>query len=196
LSIPDSIQNRETTYTIVACGSSAANWIPRGHCIGVNDAAKWGKPLDSLLCCNRPQQFNSERLQTIINTKVENFYSWKPVWSEHFPNWKKLRLLHWSGTLYDFSKDTDFPCYSSDSSPIIAITLAYHLGAKEIILWGVDMLNHHTFHPGNPYSKREMDVYLDVIGQMQNKGVKVYLGSEGSVFDNKINVYETTPVNS
>ena len=177
------------TYTIVGLGSSAQNWKPNGHSIGVNDAWKFGQPTDSLLICNRPQQFPADRLKTIIESKPKHFYSHKPDWSQHFPNWKQLRLIHWSGILYDFGKNDDFPCFSSDSSPIITITLAYYLGAKDIILWGVDMLNHHVFNPGNPSAKKEVDVYLEVFAALKEKGVNVWLGANGSVFDDKLKVY-------
>lgn len=184
------------TFTIVASGESAKDWIPNGYNLGCNDAAKWGKPLDGLLVCNRPETFSKERQEIIINTKPKDFYSNKSNWDEHYPNWQKVRLHCWAGTLHNWNRKDGLHGYSSSTSPIIAITLAYHLGAKEIILWGVDFKTHKIFHESSPETKREVKVYLDVIGQLKEKGVKVWLGASGTAFDDCVSGYVTKQVNA
>lgn len=92
--------------------------------------------------------------------------------------------MQWSGTLYPDA------VFYSNSSPIIAITLAYQLGAKEIILWGVDFRNHHLFNEGNLQTKREVQAYLEVFECLREKGVSTYRGADGSVFDNLIPMHE------
>lgn len=164
------------TYTIIATGSSAQNFIPRGHVIGCNDAARLGK-LDSLVVCNRPQQFSKERYEIIKNTKVENFYSHKSAWAKEFPSWQKINLTPWYGTYHKGQ------IYSSNSSPIIAITLVVKLGAKDIIMWGADFKNHAIFHEGNPQTKREVEVYIDLYHALKQCGVSLYIGATGTAFD-------------
>jgi hypothetical protein len=163
-------------YSIIATGSSAQYFIPRGHIIGVNDAAKLGK-IDSLVVCNRPQQFSKERYEIIKNTKCENFYSHKSAWRTEFPNWKKINLIPWYGT---YNKGQ---VYCSNSSPIIAITLAAKLGAKDIIMWGVDFLSHHIFHAGNPQTKKEVDIYRQLFDELKVSGINLWLGNTGTAFD-------------
>jgi hypothetical protein len=170
------------TVHIIGCGDSAKHWSGQGPSIGVNDAGKWGYKLDSLVVCNRPQQFSKERLETIINTKVENFYSWRSVWMDWFPQWTKINLVPWYGSI------NPKQVYSSNTSPFIAISLAYMLGYDEIVLWGVDMSNHKVFHSHNPETQREADTYMQLINEM--KGVDVYLGANGSVFDNYIRLWK------
>lgn len=199
--IPNS-QNR--TFTIVGCGDSAKDWEPNGYSIGVNDCWKFGKPTDALLICNRPQQFSQERLTTILNSKPKHFFCDSSNWKDHFdyfrqgsknkkifsnyPGFSSPRMMQWSGTLYPAT------VFYSNTSPIIAITLAYNLGAKEIILWGVDFRNHHMYHDNSPATKSEVKVYLEVFECLREKGVSIYRGADGSVFDNLIPMYERAVV--
>jgi hypothetical protein len=188
------------TVDIVACGQSASNWEQHDYSIAVNDAWKFGKPTDALLICNRPEQFSSDRLKIITNSKPKHFYSNCSSWQNHFdyfktgsrnrklftnnPEFKTTRLIPWSGTLYPDA------VFFSNSSPIIAITLAYCLGAKEIIIWGVDFRTHHLFNDHNVATRREVEVYLEVFAALKENGVSVYRGADGSVFDNLIPRYE------
>ena len=177
-------QNRNNIFSIVATGDRAKDWVPYGYSIGCNDAWRWGKPTDALLLCNRPVQFTKERFQTIINSKPSVFYSHKPDWAQWFPDWKRVRLHAWAGSLHKFQDE--LTAYKSDSSPIVAITLAYSLGAKEIILWGVDFKTHHIFNDKNPAAKKEVHAYLEVFQCLREQGVIVYRGADGSVFDDYI----------
>lgn len=171
-------------YTVVATGSSAQDFTPRGHVIGCNDAAKWGKPLDSLVVCNRPQQFSKERYEIIKTTKCDKFYSHKHGWSKEFPNWTRINLVTWYG---HYQRNQ---IYSSNSSPIIAITLAAKLGATDIIMWGVDMTTHHLFNTGNPQTQKEVDVYRQVNEGLAAVDIKLWLGSHGTAFDNIIPLWK------
>lgn len=173
-----------TIYTIVGLGSSAQDFISRGHVIGCNDAAKWDKPLNSLLVCNRPQQFSKERYEVIKNTKCENFYSHKSAWKVEFPNWKKINIIPWYG-VYNPGQ-----IYCSNSSPIIAITLAAKLGAKDIIMWGVDMVSHHIFFEGNPQTGKEVMIYLKLWEEFRVAGINLWLGNEGTAFDNYFPIWK------
>lgn len=168
---------------IVASGASGSNWEQHDLSIGINDCWKWGKPTDALVICNRPEQFAKERLHTIINSKPKDFYSWKPCWSQWFPNWKKINLIPWYGTLHKGQ------IYESHTGPFIAMSLAFKLGATDIILWGVDFKNHSIFNESNPETDKEVNMYLELIEEMKEQGTNVWLGANGSVFDNLIQRY-------
>lgn len=172
-------QNRNT-FTIVGCGQSAENWKPYGHSIGVNDAFKWGKPLDSLLICNRPEQFNSTRIETILKTNPKNFYTHKNNWAELFPRYIKINIVSWYGVL------NPGQVYCSDSSPFIAISLAFTLGAKQIVMYGCDFKNHHIFNDNNSSAKTEIANYIQLFSALKQKGCEVYLGEKGTAFDDLI----------
>lgn len=185
MSLPEGVVPKlDNTFTIVGCGESAQNWTSFGHSIGVNDAFKFGKAFDSLLICNRPEQFSKDRLEIIKNTPHKNFYTHKANWSNIFPQWQRIHFVSWYGELHDNQ------IYSSETSSFIAISLAYSLGAKKIILWGVDLLKHHLFNPDNPQSHKEVSKHLQLINAIKEKGCEVYLGAKGTAFDNHLPVYK------
>jgi hypothetical protein len=170
-------------FTIVGCGSSAQNWIPRGHTIGCNDAFKFGKGFDSLLVCNRPSDFKPERFQTIITTPCKNFYSHRGDWNKWFPRWLRMPLVGWYGTLHREQ------VYTSNTSPFIAISLAFHLGATNIIIYGCDFQDHHIYSSGKEETKREVEVYLELINAMRDHGCNVWLGNTGTTFDELLPIW-------
>lgn len=176
---------------IVACGASGSNWEQHDLSIGINDCWKWGKPTDALVICNRPEQFAKDRLQTIINSKPKEFYSHKSNWSQWFPKWKKLNLAPWYGILHKGQ------CYESQTGPFIAMSLAFKLGATDIILWGVDFKDHRIFNDSNPETVKEVKVYMEMVACLKEYGVNVWRGPqlEATVyltaFDNLIPVFPT-----
>jgi hypothetical protein len=177
------------TVDVVACGQSGKNWVQHDYSIGVNDSWKWGKPTDALLLCNAPFKFPDDRFQIIKNSTPKVFYSNKPSWSQWFPEWKQVTIKPWYGTV------NPGQVYYSDTSPFIAISLAYTLGAKQIILWGVDFYNHHIFNSGNPQTKREVERYLELIACLKELDISVFVGAEGSVFDEVLPLFNE-PVNA
>lgn len=60
------------------------------------------------------------------------------------------------------------------------MSLAYNMGATEIVLWGVDFKTHHRYREGQQYFLGEMRQYQTFIQALEKVGVKVYLGAEGS----------------
>jgi hypothetical protein len=127
--------------------------------------------------------FSHDRFAIIIQTETLLF-SHKSDWEKYFPGWHKLNLIPWYGT-YHKGK-----IYKSDTSPFIAICLAVKLGATEIVLWGVDFVNHSKFKQGEAGTKREVETYLGLIRELNNIGIKVYLGSYGTAFDNYLPIYK------
>lgn len=172
------------TYNIVGLGDSARNWDGTGLSIGVNDAWRWGHPTTCLLVVNAPSKFSPERLRTIIESKPKYFYSHKSYWADWFNTWKRLNLVAWYGTL---NKNQ---YYTADSSPFVAMTLAYNLGATKIILWGVDLINHHLFNSNNPQNAKEIERYRQLTAALREKGVEVYLGAKGSALESFLTVYK------
>jgi hypothetical protein len=166
--------------SIVGCGESAREWFkaPCDFSVGVNDCVKFGHQVDNLLVVNSPSKFNPShkngnvnRFKTIVESKPKRFFCHNTNWKSYFPKYELLNLRPFNGT---YKKGR---VYNSATSPIIAITLAVHLGATELIIWGVDMLNHHRWSPG----KRDYDLELSLYGllfeELNNEGIKVSLGN-------------------
>lgn len=169
------------TFNIVACGSSAMHWDGTGHNIGVNDAGKWGYKLQHLLLANAPGKFEAERLKTIIDSKPDNFYSNTESWKKYFPEMIHYKTESWNGILIKKRGLT-----TMNSSPCIAMHLAWQLGATKLVLWGVDFTDHPVINGSS--LKTELRQYRAFIHGLKENGVETYLGSKGSALEEFINV--------
>lgn len=163
------------TVNIIACGDSAKYWDGSGFSIGVNDAAKWGHKLNCLLVANHPQKFPQDRLEIIKRSQPEKFISQIESWKTYFPNMERIKLRSWDGHFY---KETFF---HTDTSPTIAMDYARKLGATEIILWGVDLVDHKIYNVHNPQSKTELRQIKQITEALRGEGIQVSLGATGSV---------------
>jgi hypothetical protein len=173
---------------IIATGETASQWDGLGPSIGVNDCYKWGHKVDNLLLLNHPNQFQPSRLETILKTKCDKvytnvFYSWE----RHFKN------LHTVSPLRRWSSGSPLKgsvFYHASTSPIVALSMGYNWGHSHLIMWGVDMMNHHKYGTDQPGHVREMRAYHSFITALKNKGVQVYIGAKGTAFDNMLPVWE------
>lgn len=166
---------------IIGCGSSAKHWTGEGQSIGVNDCAKVGIDPTYLLLLNSHNQFPESRLEIIKRTRAHRVYadlpnSWNKVLTAPVEHFQSRAWAH-SNRLQKVSSNY---LYHSKTSPFAAISLAFSWGFKEIILWGVDMVDHPTYKPGTGPFINEYASYKTFCASLNDKGCKVYLGHEGS----------------
>lgn len=174
------------TVHIIALGDSASKWYGSGDSIGVNDAAKWGHPIQRLILLNNPNEFEYDRLKTIQNTNAEMVYTCYREWQRPQNQMNNVVFFNynvWQGRL--LGKGMGYQ--TSKTSPFCAISIAYNLGYDEIVLWGVDFKNHKVWHPGNHNFAYEIKNYQQIAEQLKSRGVMVY-SSEPSIL--KLPVYE------
>lgn len=165
-------------WTVVASGDSAKGWIPRGTTIGVNDCLKWGRDTDILILVNAPGKFK-ERLNIIKQSKARVLTNSLNMWRPYFKDCQKIeRLISFNGKILK-----NF-VYMSQTSPIIAISYAIKQGATEIVMYGVDFLNHRRWAKGTKNGDRECKVYERFFKECERLNIKIYLGSTGTAFDN------------
>jgi len=169
------------TIHIIGLGSSAQHWNGEGPSIGVNDSNRWGHNLNYLLLLNSPNQFEANRFEIIRNTQVQKVYTcypnqWKAVMSVPVVEFVSRQWAH-SNRLQKIS--TNY-LYHSKTSPFAAISLAFSWGFKNIVLWGVDMVDHQTYKPGNGFFQNEYTSYKTFCQSLKEKGCEVFLGCEGS----------------
>lgn len=177
---------KKMTIHIIASGESGSKWNGEGPSIGVNDSWKWGHPTDYLLLLNFPNQFQSSRLDTILQSKPKKVYSNVPSsWTRHFDNVVDLKLRRWSST----SKLSKNYIFHSNTSPFVGISLAYSWGFNHIVLWGVDMITHHRYGKGQSGFFQEFDKYRTFINALKNQGVQVHLGATGTALDHILPVW-------
>jgi hypothetical protein len=184
--------------SIVACGESAKEWYktPCDLSIGVNDCVKFGHQVDNLVVVNAPLKFHPKvsnghvnRFKTIIDSKPKRFFCHNSNWKPYFPKYELLPLRNFIGT-YKKGK-----IYSSKTSPIVAITLAASLGATDIIIWGVDMLNHPRFSeqaaPKHQVEfKTEIGYYELLFEALKMNGMQCWIGNENTVLKKYLPLYE------
>ncbi len=137
---------------ILGCGDTGMFMPdePNAWVIGVNDAGRWGHRIDELLFINRPRHFNERalyvtndvvsRLDIIKATPVKKIVTlktlaeeWRGIFTEQVAT---IEVTRWRET---FNRDQ---VYHTDNSPFSAMTYAVANGYTDIVLWGVDFLNH------------------------------------------------------
>lgn len=162
------------TVHIIGCGSTGANWDGKGPSIGVNDCWKFGKSTGSLLVLNRKSTFTPERLKIIEESKPTLFYSNLDEWRKPFKDMRKIDTTRWNGTMINNV------IYHSKTSPFCALSLAYNLGYRIMVLWGVDFVDHASYSPGKHGFEAEKLQYYSFIKTLKTKGAQVYAGCYGS----------------
>lgn len=178
--------------SVIACGSSGKDWgaINYDLAIGVNDMYKFGRYPDWLVVVNMPSKFEGQRLRTIQVTHPARFLThsvraWKQKSVSNPEYIKNLTGFHQRVTMIRKGF-----IYTSKTSPIVAMSLAYNAGANEILLWGVDFKDHSKYREGTSAGNKEIAVYRKFIELLDKKGVKTYLGSSGSALEKWIPIYE------
>lgn len=172
--------------SIIACGESAREWYktPCDLSIACNDAFKFGHQPDQLVIINFQRKFDQKRLETILATRPKKVWTHTSTWQKHFNNAVLMKLTTFSGYVRDGM------IYCSKTSPMVAISLAVKQGATEIILFGIDMLNHKTYRKGTKDGDYEIKNYLRFFGELKKRGVKIYRGADGTCFDLQLPLYQ------
>lgn len=193
------MQHNPIIASIVACGDSAKHWykVPVNFSIGCNDCVKFGYEVNYLVCVDSPFKFQPKRQngyidrhKIIIDSKPERFYCHNSNWKKWFPQAELLSMQVFIGT---YRKNR---VYSSKTSPFVAITKAVELGATELIIWGVDFINHHQYAPGKSSYNMELSHYRLLFEQLQANGIKLWIGDENTALKEFLPTYKSISSNS
>lgn len=160
---------------VLGLGETLNEFKPDGNItIGVNDIQRFHKT-DYVVCVDHPDVFNAERLEAIKDSDCIGFYTQLEEWKRYNPNVKIIEFNRGRGLIDGI--DTDKFCYSNNS-PYVACILAYKLGAKEIVLHGVDF-NDHPHLNGASRDKAFRD-YKELQKALNKRGVSIYCNSSDS----------------
>jgi len=182
------------TIHLIGSGETGSKWPGIGPSIGCNDASKWGHPIDYLLLLNGPGQFQESRRQVIISTQPKKVYTNQPHhWKKHFENVNEITPLRRWSTGSPVKKGI---YYHSSTSPFVGLSLAYNWGFNNVVMWGVDLVNHHRFGRGQKAHIQEMLKFDSYIKALQGQGMKVFIGSRGTSFDNILTVWDKELLNT
>lgn len=69
--------------------------------------------------------------------------------------------------------------YTSNNSPFIACSMAFNIGFKKMVLWGVDFVGHQEIQ-GDRFIRAKND-FVSFDKEIQGEGAKIYLGIQGSL---------------
>jgi hypothetical protein len=71
------------------------------------------------------------------------------------------------------------------------MSYAYNLGAKDIILWGVDLLSHSEYKPGQRVTEFEIEQYVKFAGMIKDN-CKVWIGNEETALNKYFEVWRNS----
>lgn len=141
-----------------------------GYRIGVNDIYQYTY-CDRVVVVNDFKKLPERKHYIDTCRPLDGLWSQLRCWQYH-PDYRKLSFQPWNGVFKDKT------VFSGKSSPFIALTMAYSIGFKEIVLWGVDMNTHNVIKDRTKIV--ELNNFTTFITQIEKRGVKVFKGSEYS----------------
>lgn len=151
--------------------------------IGVNDVHSFVNT-DFVVCIDKPHRFSEDRKNIILNTKSLGFFTNLIEWNT-IENFNLINLALIRGSLDELNSSNY--CYSNNS-PFVACILAYKMKAKEIILHGVDLINHHALSRTEQQSRALKD-YSNLNNRLKNYGIKMYVSSKSSKLSDFLPLY-------
>ena len=171
---------------ILGTGVSLSHYKPDGNkTVGVNDIWKYYET-DYVVCVDIPRRFDEERLKTIVESDPIHFFTCYPLPWQSLRSVYALILAPIRGHV-DTLDNKNQICFSNNST-FVATVMAYHLGAKEIVLHGVDFKGHADLSVPI-VQKRAIDDFVKLFFKLHKSGVKLMVGSKDSLLSAKMPVY-------
>lgn len=154
---------------ILGLGESLKDYKPTGNLtIGVNDIGAY-YPADIVICVDPLYRFKGERKKTLCHYKPKEFWSHQTCHKQFHPEYKMYNIGKGRASLRDIeNKNT---VIMGITSVYAACTLAYNVyKAKEINVYGCDLINHDAMKDKLPQLKRHFSELFDYF---KFKGVTV-----------------------
>lgn len=160
---------------VLGLGESLQEFKPSSNIIiGVNDINKH-HCVDYLVIVDKPEKFTEDRLDTILCSHPQKFYTHLDEWEKLVGNYQKINLALGRGNISNIeSQDV---CYSNNST-YVAVVIAYKKGATQINIFGADFNNHPNFREGSGLNSTLKD-FKQLFDYLKSKGVEVNV-SNGS----------------
>ena len=176
------------TINVLGLGPSLPHYKPDSNItIGVNDIWKHHKT-EYVVCVDVPKRFDKQRLKTIIECRPIEFFTCYPRDWNGLRDISGLRLAPIRGSVYTLT-DKKQICFSNNSA-FVATVMAYHLGAKLIILHGVDFTGHKDL--SEPIiQKRAIGDFVKLFFALDTLGVKLMVGSNDSLLSSKMPIWSS-----
>lgn len=174
------------TIEILGLGETLKNYRPNGNTtIGCNDIWKYHKT-KVIVCCDPPIRFSPDRINTIRNSFPVKFLTTRHEWKGIVFNYHLFKLTLGRGNLKNFN-DPELVCHSNNSA-FMAAHIAFKMGAKKIILHGVDFTNHHALSLEHNLKRAIKDFELLGI-ELKKHGVSLCVSSHASELSTVLPVF-------
>lgn len=143
-----SLKDRHHGATVFVCGTSPhiqrlnPYWLRQGVTIGINTWFRY-RPCNYWICADSSAKAWQQWGDDLYNIKAERFMS-RPASGEIVPD----DLAHyWFEGIKSFPDDFQWrgTLHSNRTTATAAVHLAMIMGAREIVLWGVDIMGGERF---------------------------------------------------
>jgi hypothetical protein len=148
------------------------------HSIGVNDAGAAFDFLHNLVIVDTPERFSAEKLDAITKRtpRCMKLFSSVPEWNVVFRRFTLLKLARERGNCKTLNDPNMVP--TSLCSPFVAACVAWsHLGARNVVMHGVDITSHPALSANQATIFRHFTVLRDAF---RKNGGGLWVGSKES----------------
>jgi len=150
------------------------NKIRKEIVVGVNYVWQY-YPADIVISCDKPMRLPDWKLQIICNGLQRQFISPYQEWQDIVHNFIHKPFTGCGrGNLKDLD-DITVLSYAANGG-YAAIVQAYHLGAKEIICYGIDFTNHPAID--GKMAEKEIQRILMLRDVLKQRGVEMFVGNK------------------
>lgn len=161
------------TIHILGTAPSIREYVPNPDIktIGVNDIFKY-HAVDYLLLMDGVSTFADDRQKIIKESKPIKVYTTLTEWLKYFKNSALIKTFDEPGCIELFD-DSAFTAYiKSVDSTFTAVHLAYKMGARKIIMYGVDFYGHalEIYH-----RLALICTYSDLYVELRTRGVELFV---------------------
>ena len=156
-------------YSVLGLGESLKDFDGEGITIGVNDIYRYHKT-KYVVCVDPKRKFEGDRLRFIEECRPISFFSQLNEYATN-PSFQKITLLSPRGTVAFFQDKVPYSLFS----PFVAICLAINMGASEVRVYGVDLINHWNL--GIPSKTEQCIKHLKVLIAASPVPIKFCLSS-------------------
>lgn len=169
---------------VIGCGQSGFDWYntPCDYSLGVNDCFKFGYGVNELIVVNSTKNFTPERLETIKRTKFDKVKTNSGNWDKIFPQQEIIRMQSFGKYLKKGH------IYSSKSSPFVAMSIAFNMGATDVILHGCDYVSHPAIK--DKLLNYEIRNIQNFTRLMADQGTKTWLAKDYGALTKILNVWQ------
>ena len=158
---------------ILGTAPSVREYIPNPDIktIGVNDIFRY-HPVDYLLLMDGISTFTDDRQKIIKESKPAKVFTTLMGWLKYFDNPILIKIFDNPGHIDEFDEYMSTPYMKSVDSTFTAVHLAYKMGAKKIIMYGVDFYGHalETYH-----RLALLRTYSDLYTELRNRNVELFV---------------------